>query len=196
VFRGDIDLPIIDWRHYLEHELDMHNTHQSFAVRQRMLDVDGDASNHVVWFTDARPQTAFDQTPMAFEVIDEWMANIAANPAAGVAANRPVRAVDSCFATDGTLLAAGDDVWSGILDDGPAGACTTAFPTYTTSRIEAGAPITGDVFKCATKPLDDALADGTYGERGVEFTEAHLDRLARTFPTGVCDRAAAPFRGG
>jgi hypothetical protein len=56
VFQGDIDMPIIDWRHYLEHELDMHNTHQSFAARQRMLDADGDAGNHVVWFTDARPR--------------------------------------------------------------------------------------------------------------------------------------------
>jgi hypothetical protein len=196
VFHGDVDLPIIDWRHYLEHELDMHNTHQSFAVRQRMLDVDGDAGNHVVWFTDARPQTAYDQTPMAFEVIDEWMANIAANPAAGVAGNKPARAVDSCFATDGSLIAAGDDVWSGILDDGPAGTCTDAFPTYTTSRIEAGAPINGDVFKCATKPLADALDDGTYGERAGEFTEAQLDRLGRTFPNGVCDRSAPPIRGG
>ena len=29
---------MIDWRHYLEEELDMHNSHQSFASRQRMLD--------------------------------------------------------------------------------------------------------------------------------------------------------------
>jgi hypothetical protein len=195
VFRGDVDLPIIDWRHYLEHELDMHNTHQSFAARQRMLDVDGDAGNHVVWFTDARPQTAYDQTPMAFEVIDEWMANIAANPAAGVAGNRPARAVDSCFATDGSLIASGDDVWSGILDDGPAGTCTSAFPTYTTSRMEAGAPIDGDVFKCETKALAAALTDGTYGDRAGEFTVAQVERLERTFPSGVCDRSAPPIRG-
>jgi hypothetical protein len=195
VFRGDIDIPIIDWRHYLEHELDMHNTHQSFAARQRMLDVDGDAGNHVVWFTDARPQVAFDQTPMAFEVIDEWMANIAANPGASVAENRPARAVDSCFATDGSLLAAGEDVWAGILDDGPAGTCTEAFPTFTTSRIEAGAPINGDVFACETKPLEVALTDGTYGARADEFSETQVDRLARTFPTGVCDRSQPPIRG-
>ena len=36
-FDGDIDIPLIDWRHYLEEELDMHNSHQSFASRQRML---------------------------------------------------------------------------------------------------------------------------------------------------------------
>ena len=39
-FHGDIDIPIIDWRHYLERQLDMHNSHQSFASRQRMRDHD------------------------------------------------------------------------------------------------------------------------------------------------------------
>ncbi len=47
VFRGAIDIPIIDWRHYLEDQLDMHHSHQSFATRQRMLNWDGRASNQV-----------------------------------------------------------------------------------------------------------------------------------------------------
>ena len=55
----------------------MHNSHQSFASRQRLLNFDGDASNQVIWFTDLEQ---FDQTPMAFEVIDEWMRNIEARP--------------------------------------------------------------------------------------------------------------------
>ena len=90
-FQGDIDIPVIDWRHYLEDQLDMHHSHQSFAARQRMLNVDEDAGNQVIWFTDARPAVAFDQTPLAFEVIDEWMANIAAHPHRSVARNRPAR---------------------------------------------------------------------------------------------------------
>ncbi|MGH3142567.1 MAG: DUF6351 family protein, partial [Gaiellales bacterium] len=65
VFDGKIDIPIIDWRHYLDAELDMHNARQSFAARSRLLEHDGDASNQVIWFTDARPARAFDQTPMA-----------------------------------------------------------------------------------------------------------------------------------
>ena len=98
VFRGAIDIPVIDWRHYLEAELDMHNSHQSFASRKRMLNFDGDASNQVIWFTDARPARAFDHTPTAFQVIDEWLANMRSNPAAGVSGNKPAQAVDSCFA--------------------------------------------------------------------------------------------------
>src|SRR5574338_628778 len=72
-------------------------------------------------FTDARPQVAFDQTPEAFEVIDEWMANLRAHPELGVAGNRPPRAVDRCFTNTGVEIAAGDDVWDGILDSDPPG---------------------------------------------------------------------------
>jgi hypothetical protein len=57
-------------------------------------------------------------------------------------------------------------VWAGSLDDRAPGACTTEFEVSSTSRIEADAPITGDVCTCATKP-----------------------------PEGVCDRAAPPIRG-
>jgi hypothetical protein len=195
VFQGDIDVPVIDWRPYLEEELDMHNTHQSFAVRQRILDAKGEADNHVVWFTDARPSARFDQTMQAFAVLDEWLSNLEADPSLSVAEAKPAGAVDSCFRTDGSLWHAGDDVWSGILDDGPAGACTEAFEVFTTSRIEAGAPINGDVFKCRTKPLSAALTDGTYGDRSAGFTAAQLERLDRTFPEGVCDRSQPPIRG-
>jgi hypothetical protein len=186
VFRGKIDIPIIDWRHYLEHRLDMHNTHQSFAARQRMLNYDGDASNQVIWFTDARPGSPqSDQTPLALQVLDEWMANIRANPERGVAGNRPAAAVDSCFATDGSLLAAGPDVWDGILDGAPAGTCTQSFPLYRTSRIVSGGPIEGGIFKCHLQPVARAIAGGLYSP-WVPST-AERERLEEIFPTGVCD---------
>jgi hypothetical protein len=176
VFRGDIDIPVIDWRHYLEHRLDMHNSHQSFASRKRMLNFDGDASNQVIWFTDARPGAPqFDTTPMALEVMDAWV----------LSGRKPARAVDSCFATNGSLLYSGADAWSGILDSGPAGACTQAFPIFSTSRIVAGGPIEGGVFKCTLKPLATALLDGTYGSWSP--SPADVTRLQQIFPTGVCD---------
>ncbi len=186
VNHGDIEIPVIDWRNYLERELDMHNSHQSFAARQRLLDWDGDASNQVIWFTDVEFQgERFDQTPLAFEVIDEWMRNIERRPWKGVARNKPSRAVDSCFDASGQLIHSGPDAWSGILDDAPDGACTQQFPTYETSRIVAGGPITGDVFKCALHPVDDALADGTYG--AVTFEAEQLAQLHAIFTDGVCD---------
>jgi hypothetical protein len=184
VFDGDIDIPIIDWRHYLEDELDMHHSHQSFAARQRMLD-HGGAGNQVIWFTDARPAVAFDQTPLAFEVIDEWMRNIKTHPWRSVTTNRPARAVDSCFATDGTLLHSGTDVWAGVLDDRAAGACTELFEINSSTRRVAGGPYRGGVFKCELQPVGDAIAAGLYGSWQPDA--AQLARLEEVFPTGVCD---------
>ena len=186
VFRGKIDIPLIDWRHYLEPFLDMHNAHQSFAARQRMLNFDGDASNQVIWFTDARPTgPQFDQTPMALDVIDEWMANIAANPPGGVAGNKPAGAVDRCFATNGSPLASGDGVWSGILDSGPKGACAQAFPLSSTSRIVAGGPIEGGIFACTLQSVQQAVQGGLYAPWSP--SQADVARLRQIFPKGVCD---------
>ena len=146
---------------------------------------DGDADNQVIWFTDARPAVAFDQTPMAFEVIDEWMANIQAHPEQTVAENRPAAAVDSCFDTDGALIASGDDVWDGVLDDEPAGACTQRFAIYSSSRRVAGGPFRGGVFKCALQPVDRGR-----DRRALRLVGPHRrgqDRLEAIFPQGVCD---------
>jgi hypothetical protein len=185
VFMGRIDIPVIDWRHYLEAQLDMHNSHQSFASRQRMRDHDGVADNQVIWFTGAEGGPQFDQTPEALEVIDEWMANIRSNPALGVADNKPDRAVDRCFDTFGNEIAAGDDVWSGILDDAPPGACTAEYPVYGTSRIVAGGPFRGSIFKCELKSVAQAITDGDYGVWVPTVAEAAM--LEQIFPTGVCD---------
>lgn len=184
-FDGDIDIPIIDMRHYLEHELDMHNTHQSFAVRQRMLNVDGDADNQVVWFIDARPQVQVDPTMQAFAVLDEWMANIEANPGGGVSGNKPAMAVDACFATDGSLIASGDDVWAGVLDEAAPGACTQEFDIYSSSRRVAGGPYEGGIWKCTLQDVDQAVAAGLYGDWVPDSYQ--VARLNEIFPTGVCD---------
>ncbi|MEX2205271.1 MAG: DUF6351 family protein [Myxococcota bacterium] len=183
-FDGDIDIPVIDWRHYLEEQLDMHHSHQSFATRRR-LQLRHDDDNMVIWFTDARPAVASDATPEAFEVIDEWMENMRERPWRGVAGNKPSRAVDRCFTTAGVEIAAGDDVWDGILDDDPPGACTQIFPIHKSSRIVAGGPIQGGIFKCALQSVDAALASGAYGTWLPSATEKA--RLEQIFPDGVCD---------
>jgi hypothetical protein len=185
VFRGEIDIPVIDWRHWLEHELDMHHSHQSFAARQRIREAMGSDRHQVIWFTDARPAPAFDQTPEAFEVIDEWMANIRENPRKNLEENRPPRAVDRCFDTVGNEIAAGEDVWDGVLDERAPGACTEVFPLFQSSRIVAGGPIRGGIFKCELKPVAESIADGAYGDWIP--TETERQRLEEIFPTGVCD---------
>jgi hypothetical protein len=186
VFKGKTDIPTIDWHPYLEHKLNMHNVHQSFAIRKRIQARMGNADHQAIWFTETRgAANDFDQVPMALEVIDEWMSNIRANPGRSVAANRPARGVDSCFDKDGVLMAKGSGVWDGVLDTKPKGACTQAFPMYSTSRIVSGGPIEGGNFKCALKPVSKALTDGTYGSWTPNLTE--IQKLNTIFPEGVCD---------
>ncbi|MDO8909275.1 MAG: DUF6351 family protein [Pseudohongiella sp.] len=189
VFDGQLNIPLIDWRHYLEEELDMHNSHQSFSARQRIENRMGSADNQLIWFTDARPARAHDQTMQALDVLHDWVMNIKNNPDAGVAGNRPASAVDACFAADGSLIAQGGEVWAGVLDNSAPGPCTTAFPLYSTSRIVAGGPIEGSIFKCALKPLDTALSDGTYGSWAPDASQ--ISRLQAVFPDGVCDYSAS-----
>jgi hypothetical protein len=188
VFDGDIDIPVIDERAYLEEQLDMHNSHQSFATRQRMLDHDGDASNQVIWFSWPTPGEDLTPPPLtlhAFATIDEWMANIRRHPTRSVAENKPAAAVDGCFQPDAEPIAQGNDVWDGILNQRAKGVCTREFPIYSTSRMVAGGPIRGGVFKCQLQPVAAAIARGLYGSWAPSAAERA--RLEQIFPTGVCD---------
>lgn len=186
VFSGRLDVPAIDHRQYMERELDMHNVHQSFAVRRRVLDAMGHSGNLAVWFTDTTPGVAkASQTLEALAVMDEWLANIRANPRLSVAQNRPARAADACFDLQGQRIAQGDGVWSGILDGRPAGACTQRFAIYGTSRTVAGAPIQGGIYRCALKPVERAVADGSYAPWVP--TAADIAVLQQIHPQGVCD---------
>lgn len=190
VFIGDrLGVPTIDWRPYLERQLDMHNTVQSFATRQRIIDAGGDTGEMVIWFTDvADGEDEFDQTPLALEVIDEWLANMREDPSLSVVQARPARAVDACFDASGELIYAGEDAWSGILDDGAEGACASEFEIYSNTRMVAGGPITLDVFKCVLMSVDEAISRGVYGSWQPSADERA--RLMEIFPTGVCDYEA------
>jgi hypothetical protein len=186
VFGGQLNVPAIDHRQYMERELDMHNVHQSFAVRKRVQQRMGHSDNLVVWFTDTTPGAPkASQTLQALAVMDQWLTNMRLNPRLGVAGNRPVAAVDSCFDLQGQPIYAGGDAWSGILDDSAPGACTQEFPLYGTSRIVAGAPIEGGIYKCALKPVEQAVMDGTY--QPWMPTPADVATLRQIFPQGVCD---------
>jgi len=114
------------------------------------------------------------------------MGNIEADPRRGVSRNRPDRAVDSCFTTDGSLIASERSVWDGVLEDRRRdGACTQQFPIYSSSRREAGAPFEGGIWKCATRSVRRAIDRGVYG--AWRSTAAERQRLAEIFPDGVCD---------
>ncbi len=202
-------IPILDFRQYRDHALNMHITDQSFAARERILREEGNADHHLIWVLDIAPASVVNATRMlqfhqaAYRVMDEWLLKIEAHPTGDVVASKPATAVDQCRATDGSILASGPDVWSGAVEliqtgegvwtdaaptevDGvPVGPCAAHFPLHSTSRVVAGAPVAGDVYKCHTKPVADSIADGDYGVW--EPTTEQVARLELIFPDGVCD---------
>ncbi|MCA0893723.1 DUF6351 family protein [Microbulbifer agarilyticus] len=182
VFLGDVEIPIVDLRHYLEGELDMHHSLASFSSRERIRRARGHADNQLIWMSHKK----YDPIDEALDIIDHWIQKIAENPERGVAGNKPVEATDRCFDKDGNVLAAGSDVWDGAWNYKADGACMQLYPIYSTSRMMAGAPITGDVFKCALQPLERAIAKEVYGQATDEVVE-RIDDMRRIFPDGVCN---------
>lgn len=174
VFIGNLDMPVIDLRPYLEPELDMHNAKQAFSARTRMDAYKGDHANQVIWFTGSEDAVG----PHILEGLDLLERYL-------IEGAPPIDWTDRCYDADGAIIAAGPGVYDGILDDNSPGPCTSQYPPYASSRMVAGDSVSGDMFKCALKPVADALSDGTYGD--VTFTVEELDRLNAIFPDGVCD---------
>lgn len=179
VFFGNIDVPMLVLDNYLEPELDMHHSREKFELRARMLEVDGDASNLVLWAMDREDDEAVVKLTLeGLSLLETWLEDGVAPPAA----------TDACFDADGSEIARGPRVWDGILtpegeDDG---ACVADFPIFGSPRTVAGQRLNGVVLKCRTKPVEVALRDGTYGD--VTFSEAQEDRLREIFgESGVCD---------
>lgn len=171
VFLGRVDLPIIDIRHYLDPELDMHHSFASLSSRLRLLRARGHSDNMLIW----QSMEPFDSTPAAFALLERWLA----------AGRRPADAEDACWDGEGGLIARGPDVWRGPwLGAAEPGPCLRAYPPYRSPRNVAGSPLAGDLFRCALTPVAEAMALGLYGEVEVGPYRAMLEKI---FPDGVCD---------
>jgi hypothetical protein len=185
VFIGEISLPVIDVRHYLEDELNMHHISASFATRLRILNAQKHAQNHVVWISDKH----YNPAEKAYEVMDKWLMAINQLPddlsyQQKVQQAKPDMAKDACFAADGSIIASGDGVFDGEWNERGNGVCSGFYPIYSNSRIKAGAPWQGSIFKCHTIAIETAIKNGIYGDLNVN---AKVDLLKETFPDGVCD---------
>ncbi len=192
VFEGDLDIPVFDIRYYLDPILDMHHSQASFASRARMMAAKGNAGNQIIWFVACildpvylNEQCSIDPTGDVLDIIDDWLARAHGKSAEQIIKFKPAAAVDTCFNADGSVLYAGSDAWDGILDDKPKGPCASAFPIFSTPRIQAGGGPKDDIFKYALKPVETALRDGGYGS--VVFNDEQILRLHTIFSGGVCD---------
>ena len=180
VFLGHLSMPIIDLRHYLEPELDMHHSMQSFSARLRMLRQQGHADNQLIWFT-RKPATPLGD---AFDLLDAWLTKIRSNPDKAAWDARPDNAVDRCYDGKGTIVASGEGVWDGVWNGRSNGTCMDTYPIFSNPRIIAGDDYFGDIFKCHLQSIDEAIGKGVYEPVDVR---SHREELMRIFPDGVCD---------
>ena len=180
VFIGKISLPVIDVRHYLEEDLDMHHVSASFYSRLRIIERRGHSDNHVIWISDRN----YNPAVLAFKQMDEWLLKLNSNPEITVIAAKPKRLSDSCFSASGEVLFQGKNTWDGQWNNKGEGPCQQVYPMYSTSRIQAGGTWSGDLFKCHTMSVNQAINQGVYGSVDIRPYQQQLEQI---FPQGVCD---------
>jgi len=179
---GLADVPIIDYRSYGDlvagGYLDM-KIH-SFATRERLRQTTGQIANHIMLIEDQR-EAPFDlSSPVladALSQMDRWLTALRSDtssdpPALKLARAKPLALVDACYDKQGRKIA------ERARPQG--GTCNRLYPTFTTPRLVAGAPIQGNVLKCVLKPA-------TATDYAVAFTEPEWTRLQKIFDTGECD---------
>jgi hypothetical protein len=180
VFIGQVDLPIIDVRHYLEEKLDMHHLSASFSSRLRLETANGHYNNQVIWVA----KRDFNPTPEAFAMMDLWLLKRKENPELSAGESKPEQLQDSCFDASGRVIAQGEGVWHGNWNNQQEGVCAQHYAIFSNSRIQAQGPWQGSVFKCHKIPLTQAIKQGLYAD--VKLDD-HFDELQEIFADGVCD---------
>jgi len=180
VFIGNVELPIIDLRHYLENELDMHHLSASFSSRIRIQEAKGHAKHQVIWVS----HKSYFPITEAFDLMDAWLKNIKASPQKAVWQNKPQQLQDACIDKTGDIIHQGNDVWNGPWNNQATGKCMQRFKVYSNSRIQAGGPWQGSVFKCHLISVEQAIKRDFYGNTDIHKHKAELEQI---FPEGVCD---------
>jgi hypothetical protein len=176
--------PMIDYRSYTDHAEngDIHMIVHQFSTRQRLLNANGHADNHVMqvgglWgFTDERPDLG-----ELFRDMDRWLTAIKSDsadtdPAAKVVRNKPASLVDACWDNSGEsrVKLEQEQTFAGN------GECNQLYPAYQTPRHVAGAPLANDIISCQLRPINTA-------DYSVAFTPDQLAQLDAVFAEGVCD---------
>src|SRR5262249_11281959 len=143
------DLPIIHFRPWRDDIGDVHDAVRSLSFRQRLINTNGTAANHVnmVCSNVGTGAGRLDLIEvMAIRLVDQWVENIVTEPRPGSAAaklarNKPGGLVDACFTVPGERI------------PDPA-TCARMYPVHGNPRLAAGEPLAQDVLKCRLKRVD------------------------------------------
>ena len=175
---GLSSIPIIDFGSYNEAG-GYHYQWHHFAVRERLIDANRSAPNHILWRGNNATTVPLEQ---AFAVIARWVEAIKSDPSHAsprqkVIRNKPPEAVDGCYtnATPPEFIAEPQ-----TFSSQPDSQCNTLWPSYSFPRQVAGGPLAANILKCQLKPIDMA-------DYAVTFSPAEQQRLRSIFPSGVCD---------
>lgn len=172
--------PIIETRGYTDLGGDFHDRFRSWTMRERLLNANGHADNHVSITSPPGP-TATATELQALADMDAWLTArtelAAARPDLSevelTRLSRPHGLADACVAPDGERI-----VEELTLD--PQASCNQLFPYHRNPRVVAGGPTSSDVLKCQLRPLERSTHE-------VTFSDEQWQRLEAVFPHGVCD---------
>ncbi len=173
--------PIIDQRTDLDFAgfgNDIHTTEWSFAMRQRLLRVNGTAANQVI--IESAPTLAEQANVDVYELnaMDRWLTALDGDHsrrgvAARVVADKPADLGDGCYVSTTQRIVA-------TVTDPATGPCAAGYPVAANPRLDSGESLGMNVLKCSLTPLD-------FDSYPVAFTSAEKAQLRATFPGGVCD---------
>ena len=176
--------PIIDYRGYSDDREngDVHVRYHSFSMRERLVEANGHADNHVILVEDDRYGLYSSESPVLREALlhmDLWLEALAADESDDPQIDRVRRAkpsmlVDACWTRDDTPAKIAETQVRG------EGECEALYPSAPSPREVAGAPLSGSIIKCQLESIDPS-------DYEVSFTADELVRLRNVFPDGVCD---------
>jgi hypothetical protein len=181
---GLASTPIIDYRNYTDHaeDGDIHMIVHQFSTRQRLVNANGHADNHVMqvggrWGFSAEEPDLGD----LFRQMDSWLMavlddNSDLGQAEKVRFNKPATLQDACWdnSRDSRVKLEQLQTYTGDSE------CNRLYPAYSTPRHVAGAPLANDVVSCQLRELSAV-------EYGVSFTDEQWSELNSVFAEGVCD---------
>ncbi len=176
--------PVIDYRSYTDSREngDIHMIVHQYTTRQRMINANGHADNHVMnvgglWgFTEEQPDLGD-----LFRAMDVWLIAISEDDsnlekAAKVVRAKPASLSDNCWDYSGPERT---NIKQPLSFES-AGRCGEIYRAFPTPRLVAGAPLANNIISCQLKPVDP-------DDYQVSFTPGQLGQLRRVFPDGVCD---------
>ena len=178
---------IIDYRNYMDSDEqgNIHMLIHQFSTRQRLIDANGHADNHVMQIGG---RWGFGTTDTNLEelfiAMDQWLLGIKGDTrdytlAEKVVENRPTDLNDACWVQSDESLVKIEEpqTFRG------SSRCNELYPAYSTPRHVAGGPLSNDVVSCKLRPITPA-------DYGVGFTQDQYNELREIFPEGVCDWAS------